>query len=166
MYSRDNFYEIELGRYTALYFLLGVVEHELRARVPMALSDYAFTSGKLEWWESIPQSFENLRSIEKAKKKNGNSSLGFEQHLPFSFWRFLFVGENYLTIWRESLHSIFPRLSEPRSKKSFDRVCNRIYRAYVLRNKVAHYEFHAVQKYENEKNQLLWLIYIMGGPSV
>lgn len=165
MYSRDNFYEVELGRYTVLYFLLGVVEHELRARIPIALSDYAYTSGKLDWWDCLPQTFENSKSIERAIKKNGNSLHGFEQHLPFSFWRFIFVGENYLTIWRESLHQIFPKLSKPLSKKSYDQVCNRIFRAYVLRNKVAHYEFLAVQKYENEKSYLLWLINAMGGPS-
>ena len=115
MYSRDNFYEVELGRYTVLYFLLGVVEHELRARIPIALSDYAYTSGKLDWWDC--------------------------------------------------LHHIFPKLSKPLSKESYDQVCNRIFRAYVLRNKVAHYEFLAVQKYENEKSYLLWLINAMGGPS-
>lgn len=165
MYSRDEFYEVELGRYTVLYFLLGVVEHELRARVPIALSDYAYTSGKLDWWECLPQTFENSKCIERAIKKNGRSPNGFEQHLPFSFWRFVFVGENYLTIWNESLHHIFPKLSKPLSKKSYDQICNRIYRAYVLRNKVAHYEFLAVQKYEQEKSYLLWLINAMGGPS-
>ena len=50
MQSREYFYAVELKRYVVLYFLLGVVEHEFRARVPIALSDAAFTLGKLDWW--------------------------------------------------------------------------------------------------------------------
>jgi hypothetical protein len=107
MQRRDIYYENELKRYTVLYFLLGVVEHELRARIPIALSDYAFTQGQLDWWEPLPQSYQNLISLERAKRKNGFSANGIEQHLPFSFWRFLFVGEHFSTIWSESLYSVF-----------------------------------------------------------
>jgi hypothetical protein len=165
MHSRDKFYEEELGRYTVLYFLLGVVEHELRARIPIVLSDAAFTSGKLNWWEVLPQTSQKIKSIERAMKKNGDSQIDFEQKIPFSFWRFIFVGENFLTLWKDFLSGLFPNLESPLDRRSFDQVCNRIYRAYVLRNKVAHYEFLAVQKYENEKSYLLWLIRAMGGPS-
>lgn len=165
MHSRDYFYEVELKRYVVLYFLLGVVEHEFRARVPIVLSDAAFTLGKLDWWEVLPQTPQNVRSIKRAIEKNGDSAVGFEQKLPFSFWRFIFVGENYLTLWNEYLQGIFPSLERPLEKRSYDQICNRIYRAYELRNKVAHYEFLAVQRFENEKRGLLWLIHAMGGPS-
>lgn len=165
MQPREVFYEVELRRYVVLYFLLGVVEHELRARVPIALSDYAFITGELDWWETLPQNHQNISAISRAIRKNGNSPAHFEQHLPFSFWRYIFVGENYTTLWRESLHLIFPRLKEPLAKRSYDQICNRIYRAYVVRNKIAHYEFMAIQKYENEKAYLIWLIRVMGGPS-
>jgi hypothetical protein len=165
MRARDIFYEDELRRYTVLYFLLGVLEHELRARIPIALSDYAYISGALDWWDTVPQTRQNLNNISRAIRKNGDSPNGFEHHLPFSFWRYIFVGENYTTLWRESLHTIFPRLNQPLEKRSYDQICNRIYRAYVIRNKVAHYEFMAIQKYENEKLHLLWLIKAMGGPS-
>ena len=165
MHSRDYFYEVELKRYAVLYFLLGVVEHELRARVPAVLSDAAFTFGKLDWWEVLPGTIQNNRSIERAIAKNGNSPFGFEHKLPFSFWRFIFVGENFLTLWGDHLSGIFPNLERPLDKRTFDQVCNRIYRAYVLRNKVAHYEFLAVQRFDSEKKKLLWLIDAMGGPS-
>lgn len=76
MHSRDYFYEVELKRYAVLYFLLGVVEHELRARVPAVLSDAAFTFGKLDWWEVLPGTIQNIRSIERAI-----TSLAFSQTL-------------------------------------------------------------------------------------
>lgn len=159
------FYEVELRRYTVLYFLLGVVEHELRKRIPIALSDYAYISGELDWWETLPQTRQNINYIARAIRKNGNSPFGFEHHLPFGFWRYIFVGEHYSTLWLESLHLIFPQLKNPLEKRTYEQICNRIYRAYTVRNKVAHYEFMALKKYENEKAYLIWLIKVMGGPS-
>lgn len=165
MEKREIYYEEELKRYTVLYFLLGVVEHEFRARIPTILSDYAYSRAIDNWWEVLPSSYQNRKSIERATKKNGNSLNGFEQHLPFSFWRYIFVGENFPTIWKESLYTIFPNLKNPLAKSSFDRICNRIYLAYQLRNKVAHYELQTQIKFEKEKSRLLWLINMMAGPS-
>jgi hypothetical protein len=165
MQRREIYYEEELKRYTVLYFLLGVVEHELRARIPIAMSDYAYSRGIRDWWEVVPQSYQNLKSIERATKKNGNSLNGFEQHLPFSFWRYIFVGENFPTFWRESLHTIFPNLKNALTKTSYDQICNRIYLAYQLRNKIAHYELQTHIKFEREKERLLWMINMLAGPS-
>lgn len=159
-------YEAQLRRYAILYFILGLIERELRKRVVITLSSLAIEKGYSEWFLTLPQTIEHKRSIQQALKKNKNRIDGIEEYLSFGFWRRIFVGSNYISLWIPALHLVFPPLKHPLEKKSFDRVGNHLYRASQIRNRVAHYDIHGAADFEREKSVLMWLIRAMSGPSL
>jgi hypothetical protein len=165
MVSDGVFYEFHLRRFVSLYFLIGVIERELRKRVVITLGDYAAELGYLEWLEVVPENYENRKNISMSKEKNRGSLDGIEKHLPFAFWRRLFAGEFFATLWVPALHQAFPSLSEPLSRKAADQVGQRLFKANQIRNRIAHFDIEGAERYETEKKVLVWLINAMGGPS-
>ena len=165
MVADGTFYEFHLRRFVSLYFLIGVIERELRKRVVMTLGVYAAELGYLEWLEVVPDNYENQKNISMAVEKNRGSMDGIEKHLPFAFWRRLFTGEYFAILWVPALHCVFPSLSEPQSRKAADQVGQRLFKANQIRNRVAHFDIEGAERYETEKKVLVWLINAMGGPS-
>jgi hypothetical protein len=165
MVSDGFFYEFHLRRFVSLYFLIGIIERELRKRVVITLGDYAAELGYLEWQEVVPDTYENRKNISMAVEKNQGALDGIEKHLPFAFWRRLFTGEYFVTLWVPALHLVFPSLSHPLSQKAADQVGQRLFKANQIRNRIAHFDFEGAERYETEKKVLVWLINAMGGPS-
>ena len=159
-------FETQLRRYIILYFMLGLIERELRERCVVTLSSLSIEHGHSKWFYVIPVTRENIRALRRALKKNGHRFEGLEQHLSFSFWRHLFDGKNYTTLWVPTLHTIFPSLDAPQSNRSFSQVGNHMARANRIRNRVAHYEIHRDFDFEADKAVLMWIIRKMGGVSV
>ncbi len=160
-----NFYEFHLRRFVTLYFLIGVIERELKSRVPITLGELAADSGYLEWLELIPTTFENRKNLSMAAEKNAASFRGFEHHLPFAFWRRLFEGEYFESLWVPALHKVFPALPDPLQRSSADKVGQRLYKANQIRNRVAHFDIEGAERFDTEKKILIWLINAMEGPS-
>jgi hypothetical protein len=159
-------FETHLRRYVVLYFMLGLIERELRERCLITLSGFSDEKGYSKWFYVIPATKENIRALRKALKKNGFRFEGLEQHLSFSFWRHLFDGKNFTTLWVPTLHTIFPSLEKAQSHRSFSQVSNHMARANKIRNRVAHYEIQKGSDYESDKAVLMWIIRKMGGVSV
>lgn len=153
--------ETQLRRYAVLYFMLGLIEKELRKRVVITLSSLASEKGYSTWFSIIPPTDALKRSIKKALRRNGNQNEGVEEYLPFSFWRGIFIGSNYIALWIPALHLVFPALVNPLEKRSFDRVGTHLYRASYIRNRVAHYDIREAADFEQEKSVLMWLIHAM-----
>lgn len=153
--------ETQLRRYAVLYFMLGLIERELRKRVIVTLSSLANERGYSTWFSLIPQTEIIKRSIRKALKRNGNRAEGVEEYLPFGFWRRIFVGSTYISLWIPALHLVFSGLMRPLEKRSFDRVGTHLHRASQIRNRVAHYDIREAADFEQEKSVLMWLIHAM-----
>lgn len=155
--------ETQLRRYAVLYFMLGLIEKELRIRVVITLSSLASEKGYSTWFSIIPQTEVLKRSIKKALRRNENRIEGVEEYLPFSFWRRIFIGSNYVALWIPVLHLVYPALVNPLEKRSFDSVGTHLHRASQIRNRVAHYDIRQAADFEQEKSVLMWLIRAMGG---
>lgn len=158
MENSRNHFENQLRIYTNLYFIIGLIESELRNRIVIALGDLASEKGYAEWTSVIPPTFKNLKSISVAFKKNREVWQDFERYLTFSFWRHLFDGSNYTALWIPALHTVFPSLEKPLSWRSFSQVTNHMARANHIRNRIAHYNFHSPSRYESDKEVLMWLL--------
>jgi hypothetical protein len=158
-------FETHLRRYVVLYYMLGLIERELRTRSMITLSSLAAEKGYAEWVFVVPATRRNIQSMRVAFKKNSFQIDGIEEHLTFSFWRHLFDGKNYTILWIPALHQIFPGLDNPLQKRSYAQVGNYMTKANRIRNRVAHYEMKNSSDYEKEKNILLWLIQKMDGVS-
>ena len=158
-------FETHLRRYAILYFMLGLIERELRVRSMITLSSLASEKGYSEWVHVVPQTKGNIKSIKTAHKKNYLKFDGIEEHMTFSFWRHLFDGKNFTLLWIPALHLIFPSLENPLTKRSFAQVGNHLSRANKIRNRVAHYEIRVNSDYESEKEVLMWIIQKMDGVS-
>ena len=165
MSTSENSFENQLRIYVVLYFMLGLIETRLRTRIVITLSSFAFEKGYLEWIYVVPATRGNIRSMRKAFKKNKFSFDGIEKHLTFSFWRHLFDGKNYTSLWVPALYLVFPSLSNPLQERSSRQVGNQMAKANSIRNRVAHYEFHSLAQYESDKAVLLWLMNAMEGVS-
>lgn len=156
--------ETQLRRYAVLYFMLGLIEKELRKRVVITLSSLACEKGYTTWFSIIPQTEIIKRSIQKALRRNGNRTEGVEEYFPFGFWRRIFVGSNFISLWIPALHLVYPALVNPLEKRSFDRVGTHLHRASQIRNRVAHYDIREAADFEQEKSVLTWLIRAMDKP--
>lgn len=165
MVTDGVFYEFHLRRYVTLYFLIGLIERELRKRVVITLGAYAAELGYLEWLDVVPDNYENRKNISMAVEKNNGTSDAIERHLPFAFWRRLFVGEHFSSHWVPALHQVFPSLSDPLSRQAADKVGQRLFKANQIRNRVAHFDIEGAGRFESEKQVLVWLINAMDGPS-
>lgn len=157
--------ETQLRRYAVLYFMLGIIEKELRKRVVTTLSNLAREKSYTVWFSIIPQTNVLRQTIQKAVRRNGNRIEGVEEYLPFGFWRRIFVGSNYISLWIPALHLVFPALVNPLDKSSFDRVGNHLHRAGKIRNRVAPYDIREAAEFEQEESVLMWLIQAMAVPS-
>ena len=164
MAPSKNLVEFQLRMYANLYFIIGLIETELRVRIMITLSDIAAEKGYSQWTEVVPHSLGNHRSIRRAFKQNRFNWDGVEECFTFSFWRHLFDGRNYTTLWIPGLYQVFPSLENPLSWKSFSQVGNHMARANRIRNRIAHYNFHTSIEYENEKKVLIWLLNKMDWP--
>ena len=156
--------ETQLRRYAILYFLLGLIEKELRKRVVLTLRSLASEKGYPTWLSILPQTEILKRNIQKALRRNGNRTEGVEEYFPFGFWRRIFVGSNFISLWIPALHLVFPSLVNPLEKRSFDRVGTHLHRASQIRNHVAHYDIREAADFEQEKSVLIWLIRAMETP--
>jgi len=157
--------ETQLRRYAVLYFMLGLIEKVFRKRVVITLSSLASDGGYSKWFSLIPQTEIINRNIKIALRRNGNRIEGVEEYLPFGFWRRIFVGSNFISLWIPALHLVFPSLVNPLEKRSYDRIGTHLHRASQIRNRVAHYDIREAADFEQEKSVLKWLIRAMAGPS-
>ena len=165
METNIGIFEEQLKRYVVLYYLLGLIERDIRSRAISTLSNLARQNGYIEWIPVLPNSEQNRETLFKALRKNRGMTEGFESYSPFSFWKNLFKGGNYVSLWLTALHYVFPYIHEPLSKRSFDQVCTKVYLAAQIRNRVAHYTSKGSGTYEKEKAILMWLIRAMHGPA-
>jgi hypothetical protein len=156
--------ETQLRKYAILYFMLGLIEKELRKRVVITLSSLAHRKGCATWFSILPQTKLLKKSIQKAVRRNGNRIEGVEEYLPFGFWQRIFIGSNYISLWIPALHLVYPALADPLDKRNFDRVGNHLHRASQIRNRVAHYDIREAADFEQEKSVLMWLIRAMDKP--
>ena len=166
MDKAKNLFEVQLRMYATLYFILGLIETELRQRIVIAMSSLSAEKGYGEWLDVVPKTFGNLRSLRIAYKNNQYSWDGVDEFLTFSFWRHLFDGSNYTLLWIPELYTVFPGLENPKSWKSFAQVGNHMARANRIRNMVAHYSFREVTDFQRDKEILIWIIRKMGGVSL
>ena len=157
MEKSKKLFEAQLRMYATLYFIIGLIETELRKRIMIALSSLAAEKGYREWLDVVPKSFGNLRSVRVAYRNNQYSWDGVEEFLTFSFWRHLFDGSNYTLLCIPELYTVFPGLENPKSWKSFAQVGNHMARANRIRNMVAHYSFREVTDFQRDKEILIWI---------
>ena len=162
MENNSGLVEEQLIRYAILFFLLGVIETAIRARVVVTLGDVARIQGKKSWIEMIPNEPDRVQIIKKARKLNSGSDENIELFLPFSFWKNLFKGRYFTSLWSLALYKVFPGLIDPSSKRSFDQVCTRMHRASKIRNRVAHFSFKEAGHFEEERMVLIWIIQKLG----
>ena len=157
----NRLYEIQLSYYSTLYKLLGVIEVKLRSSIPITLSNYAKSLGRDNWISVIPETARQREVIRKAIKANGGEKNGSEFFPPFSFWRYLFTKRYFNILWRPALFQVFPGIRDKKSAKSYKEVCDSMHRAYLIRNRVAHFDFRDAGRFEAEVATLIWLIAMM-----
>jgi hypothetical protein len=157
----NRFYEIQLSYYSTLYKLLGVIEVQLRSSIPITLSHFAMRLGRDNWISVIPVTTTQREVLRKAINANGGEKSGSEFFLPFSFWRYLFTKRHFNILWRPALFEVFPGIQDKKSVQSYKEVCDCMHRAYLIRNRVAHFDFRGAGRFEAEVAALIWLIAMM-----
>lgn len=60
MEKPKNLFEAQLRMYATLYFIIGLIETELRKRIMIALSSLAAEKGYREWLDVVPKSLETF----------------------------------------------------------------------------------------------------------
>ena len=152
-------YSRELETFSKVYLLLGVIEIELRSRVPATLSR---VNGNKFWYENFEfDSYPNYLIENVLKRRKGNP-VGVESRLPFGFWVRIFRVKNFEMIWQGRINEIFPLLPKPNSKKTYDSLSRRLKRVHRLRNKIAHYELVKLKNQTQEIQDLMFLIRALG----
>jgi hypothetical protein len=154
----EKYYEQQLIFYATLYKLLGVIEITLRRRIPTTLRKLAIKQGVAEWYEVIPPSANRERVIDAIRSEINTQEFEVEFRIPFSFWRYLFSKELYSALWIPSLFNVFPNFKNSRNHESYRVIGNSLHRAYLIRNRVAHYDFKERETFEIEAGLLIWLI--------
>lgn len=165
MNSHFKNYEEQLYRFSILYMMFGYIEHELRRRTVVTLSNLAKEKGYAWWFQLIPERRNSRVLIRKAIKLNRGSKDGFEYLLPFTFWRNLFIRENFTNLWIPALHKIFEGIEEAKRHEKFKDVCAKIKAAHEIRNRLAHYNFRDSRKFEDERADLAYLIQALQSPA-
>jgi hypothetical protein len=153
----DN-YEEQLIIYATLYKLLGVIEHTLRARIPNTLRTLAINSGKRYWHEVIPSNTYREKTLRKLRSAEAENSRVFDLKISYGFWRHLFTRDLFTVLWLPALNKIFPNLKRPLTKDSYHEIGAALHRSYLIRNRVAHYDFKEREEFESEAATLIWLI--------
>jgi hypothetical protein len=152
-------YLTTLKKYAEIYRLLGVVELELRRRIPNTLSKRRPTE---PWFEFFQFDTHPNYLLKTALRRNSNQITGIEARLPFSFWVRIFRMSNFETLWRDKLVEIFPNLPKPYSLKSYRRISMKLRIVHKLRNKIAHYEPMKIHSKSSEVQDLIFLIHALG----
>lgn len=151
-----------LERYSQIYKLLGVIEMELRLRVPATLSKNQLEYPDKKWFEHFEFDKYPAFVLERAITNNRGSSTDIESKLPFGFWVRIFRNSNFGSIWGNDISEIFPQLENPRTQKSYRRIVKKLVNAHRLRNKVAHYSFIELSANSREVQDLMFLINALG----
>lgn len=152
-------YSKELETFSEVYLLLGVIELELRLRVPSTLSR---DDSSINWFDYFEfDTYPNFLLSNALKKNRGNPE-DIESKLPFGFWVRVFRIKNFEKIWKEKLIYIFPYLPKPYSQKSYRSLSRRLLRIHKLRNKIAHYELIKLRSQSQEIQDLIFLIRVLG----
>ena len=154
MGNHNNFYELQLQRFSELYTLFGYIELELRLRVVVALSNYAESKSYSEWFYVVPREKQFSIAIRQALKKNRGNYVEFERFLPFTFWKDLFHKKYFLLLWLPALHKAFLGLANPRNLDSLKSISRKLEHAHQIRNRLAHYNFQDSGNFETEKEVL------------
>ena len=153
------FYSKELETFSEVYLLLGVIELELRLRIPSTLSSDICS---IRWFEHFEfDTYPNYLLSNALRRANGNP-LGIESKLPFGFWVRLFRIKNFEMIWKGRMSEVFPQLPKPDSQKTYQSLSRRLYRVHKLRNKIAHYELIKLKSQSQDIQDLIYLIRILG----
>jgi|GEM_PF-1582323 len=148
-------------KYQKIYSLFGILENEIRTRITATLCEYSNSKGYPEWFLVLPYSLKGNAAIQRAIKVNGFKIEGFENYLPFSFWRYILSSNHYTVLWTPVLHSIFPNLEMPKSQITFHSVQLKMQHALEIRNRLAHYNFESSKFISVEQSTLLWLLEAM-----
>lgn len=154
----EKYYEQQLIFYATLYKLLGVIEITLRKRIPTTLRSLAIKQGSAEWFEVIPPAISREKVIHAIRSEFGTQEYEVEFRIPFSFWRYLFSKELYAALWIPALFNVFPNFKNSRNHESYKVIGDALHRAYLIRNRVAHYDFKKRETFEIEAGLLIWLI--------
>ena len=152
-------YSKELEIFSEVYLLLGVIELELRRRIPSNLS-----SGNLsnKWFENFEfDTYPNFLLSNALRRANGNP-IGIESKLPFGFWVRLFRTKNFEMIWKGRMSEVFPQLPKADSQKTYQSLSRRLYRIHKLRNKIAQYEVIKLKGQSQDIQDLIYLIRVLG----
>ena len=152
-------YSRELETFSELHLLLGVIELELRRRIPSTLSS---SSNHFKWFEYFEfDAYPNYQLSNALRRANGNP-VGIETKLPFGFWVRLFRVKNFEMIWKGRLIEVFPQLPKPNSQKTYQSLSKRLNRIHKLRNKIAHYELIKLRIQSQDIQDLIFLIKALG----
>jgi hypothetical protein len=149
----------ELEDYSDLYLLLGLVELELRQRIPSTLSR---SDSHNKWFENFEFDTYPKYQISSALRRANGNPVGIESRLPFGFWVRLFRLKNFEMIWKGRLSEVFPRLPKPDSQKTYQSLSKRLNRIHKLRNKIAHYELIKLRIQSQDIQDLIFLIKALG----
>lgn len=155
-------YISKLERYSQIYKLLGVIEIELRLRVPATLSKNYVKYPDKKWFEHFEFDKYPAYVLEKAITSNRGFSTNIESKLPFGFWVRIFRNSNRDSIWSNDISEVFPQLENPRTQKSYRRVSKKLNNIHKLRNKIAHYNFIELNANSSEVRDLMFLINALG----
>lgn len=161
----DHHYEKVLLHFATLFLLLGVIERRLRVRIPATLSEYGLLINRAPWWLVPPhREVQHLR-IQRAIRKNDGLLENFERYLTLRFWREIFRGKCYRTLWIPALHDVFSGLERPLDSRSYGRVAYHLDQAVEIRNRVAHFDETKMKDFKREEEMMLWLVNALGGLS-
>ncbi len=144
-----------------MYSLFGILENEIRTRITATLREYSNSKGYSEWFLVLPNSLKGNAAIQRAIKVNGFKIQGFENYLPFSFWRYILSHNQYTALWTPALHGVFLNLETPKSQATFLSVQLKMQHALEIRNRLAHYNFQSSGSILVEQSTLLWLLEAM-----
>lgn len=149
----------KLERYSEIYKLLGVIELELRTRVPNTLSKPKSTEPWFQYFEF--DTYPNYL-LKIALKRNSDLINGVESYLPFSFWVRIFRLGNFEKVWQVRMFEIFPNLANPNSLKSYRKISKKLKSAQKVRNKIAHFDLVRISTKSPEFQDLIFLIEALG----
>jgi len=161
----DHHYEQVLLHFATLFLLLGVIERRLRIRIPATLREYGLLINKAPWWLVLPYRENQHLRIQRAIQKNDGHLENFERYLTLRFWREIFRGKCYRTLWIPALHEVFPDLEYSLDPRSYGKVAFYLDQAVEIRNRVAHFDETKMTNFKREEEMMLWLVNATGGLS-
>lgn len=158
MTSQKNYLELH-KHFQFSYFLIGLLEMNLRKQVPLALSKRFEGEETFKWYSGLRLNEQGQKSLNIALQINRDFP---ENYLPFSFWRYLLSNKNYGPLWLPTLHTIFLAIESPRKINSFRAVDKNMDTALRLRNNVAHFNMDAAKHMYFSQERVKWLLINLG----